>query len=293
MIEMKELQAFVVCADVHSFSRAAEILYTSQPNVSKMIRNLEKKLGFDVFFRDNKGIRLTNKGRRAYEYASRIVGEEENLSHMLQMDCREEFCVAFNPSSWIAKFLTDYYRYSRKKSIRYCFLEGSVSDIIERVGDGKAEIGLLFFRKEQRSGITYKMQRQGLGFDELKRVPMWMYFGRHYREGQNADTELIQCYEDEFALNHYWDRSTDGEDQTLTGRVSVLTNSDYVMNRMLRETDLCNMSARDIEEKPEFDGCAVESGTEEVIFGYVFREGDEPSANAEEMLRMLKDRLRA
>ena len=45
MLEVKELQYFVVCADLSSFSRAAEVLYTTQPNVSKVIRSLEEKLG--------------------------------------------------------------------------------------------------------------------------------------------------------------------------------------------------------------------------------------------------------
>ena len=57
MLEVKELQYFVVCADLSSFSRAAEVLYTTQPNVSKVIRSLEEKLGFEVFERDNRGSR--------------------------------------------------------------------------------------------------------------------------------------------------------------------------------------------------------------------------------------------
>ena len=65
MLEVKELQYFVVCADLSSFSRAAEVLYTTQPNVSKVIRSLEEKLGFEVFERDNRGIKLTRRGRQA------------------------------------------------------------------------------------------------------------------------------------------------------------------------------------------------------------------------------------
>lgn len=43
MLEVKELQYFVVCADLSSFSRASEVLYTTQPNVSKVIRSLEER----------------------------------------------------------------------------------------------------------------------------------------------------------------------------------------------------------------------------------------------------------
>ena len=71
MIETKQLQYLVVCAQLRSFSKAAEALYTTQPNVSKVIRMLEEELGFPVFVRQSRGITLTARGQRVYEYASR------------------------------------------------------------------------------------------------------------------------------------------------------------------------------------------------------------------------------
>ena len=59
MIETKQLQYLVVCAQLRSFSKAADVLYTTQPNVSKVVKSLEEKLGFAVFDRDNRGIKLT------------------------------------------------------------------------------------------------------------------------------------------------------------------------------------------------------------------------------------------
>lgn len=73
MIEMKQLKFFVVCAETKSFSRAAEELFTTQPNVSKVIRSLEAELGFTIFVRKNRGIALTPKGHYAYEYARKVI----------------------------------------------------------------------------------------------------------------------------------------------------------------------------------------------------------------------------
>ena len=91
MLEVKELQYFVVCADLLSFSKAADVLYTTQPNVSKVVKSLEEKLGFAVFDRDNRGIKLTRRGRQAYEYASRILEQEKQLAQIYKIDDREEF----------------------------------------------------------------------------------------------------------------------------------------------------------------------------------------------------------
>ena len=110
MLEVKELQYFVVCADLSSFSRAAEVLYTTQPNVSKVIRSLEEKLGFEVFERDNRGIKLTRRGRQAYEYAGKILEQERQLAQIYKIDDREEFSISSNPSSWVARCFTDFIR---------------------------------------------------------------------------------------------------------------------------------------------------------------------------------------
>lgn len=90
MIETKQLEYLVVCARLGSFSRAAEALYTTQPNVSKVIRTLEQELGFSLFIRQSRGIVLTSRGRRIYEYASKAVEQVEQLVSFARMDKGEE-----------------------------------------------------------------------------------------------------------------------------------------------------------------------------------------------------------
>lgn len=44
-MELKQLEYFMVACEKGSFNQAAECLYTSQPNVSKVIGMLEQELG--------------------------------------------------------------------------------------------------------------------------------------------------------------------------------------------------------------------------------------------------------
>jgi DNA-binding transcriptional LysR family regulator len=66
------LKVFYTVARLGSFSRAAEELYTSQPNVSKHIRQLEAELGTALFHRLGGGIELTDAGRAVYHYAQQV-----------------------------------------------------------------------------------------------------------------------------------------------------------------------------------------------------------------------------
>ena len=110
MIETKQLQYLVVCAQLRSFSKAAEALYTTQPNVSKVIRMLEDELEFPVFVRQSRGITLTARGQRVYEYASRAVENIEQLKSFSRMDKGEELLASWNPSSWMASCFAAFYQ---------------------------------------------------------------------------------------------------------------------------------------------------------------------------------------
>ncbi len=64
-------------------SEAAEVLYTSQPGVSKQIKLLEDELGVVVFERSGKRLTaITEPGKRVLEIAGRIMREVANIKRV-------------------------------------------------------------------------------------------------------------------------------------------------------------------------------------------------------------------
>ena len=61
-MDWRRLQVFNDVANYNSFTQAAETLKKSQSALSRDILFLEKKLGFKVFNRNIRGIKLTKKG---------------------------------------------------------------------------------------------------------------------------------------------------------------------------------------------------------------------------------------
>lgn len=73
-----------------NITQAAEKLFTSQPAVSKQIRQLEDELGFEIFSRRGKSLdAITNAGRDVIRRAERMVSEAENIKQ-LALDRRRE-----------------------------------------------------------------------------------------------------------------------------------------------------------------------------------------------------------
>lgn len=72
-MEFKQLQSFVTVAKWESFTKAAELLYLSQPTISAHIRQLEEELHTRLISRTTKMVELTPKGKELYEYAVNIL----------------------------------------------------------------------------------------------------------------------------------------------------------------------------------------------------------------------------
>ena len=58
---------------VSSITQAAQNLYMAQPNLSKVIKELEKEVGFSIFRRTSNGVRATDEGEQFLYHAKKIV----------------------------------------------------------------------------------------------------------------------------------------------------------------------------------------------------------------------------
>ncbi len=66
-------KVFYWVAKCRSISGAAIILQKGQPNLTKIIRNLEAQLGCRLFLRNSRGVMLTPEGERLYQHISVAV----------------------------------------------------------------------------------------------------------------------------------------------------------------------------------------------------------------------------
>jgi DNA-binding transcriptional LysR family regulator len=78
------LRAFAAVARERSFSRAAQVLFVSQPAVSKHVALLEAELGAQLVIRDRRGLRLTAKGEVVADYVLRAEALLTNARRALR-----------------------------------------------------------------------------------------------------------------------------------------------------------------------------------------------------------------
>jgi LysR family cyn operon transcriptional activator len=85
-LEIRHLRYFLAVAEAGSFSRAADRLGLSQPNISQQMRDLETALRVDLFQRRGKRILLTLAGQIFQEHARSILRHIETLLQELSTE---------------------------------------------------------------------------------------------------------------------------------------------------------------------------------------------------------------
>ena len=72
-MELKQWRCFVTLAEIGNIRRAASLLAISQPALSVRVQRLEEALGFALFDRQARGVRLTEQGARLLPHARRLL----------------------------------------------------------------------------------------------------------------------------------------------------------------------------------------------------------------------------
>ena len=302
MIDIKQLKCFITCADAGSFSEAASVLYTTQSSVSKVIRALEEEMQASLFVRNPHGISLTPNGKQAYAYASRVLENVEAMAELSTAGDTQWLNISFNPSSWMADCFVKFYQLHEKENLHCQAHTGKIREVLERIHEYKDELGFLYVTTRQQTDLQYLLVRKQLEFVPLKELDTCLYPGGGHlqKEGKPLTQEEIQNlhYIQNFLedANNYEGWKLDTDDNLTLGKidVSVVTNSDYIMEKMLKETGLCNISGSYLsnDKKAANKGIPLEFKKNKVVFGYIRRKNDETDELMEELLGFLREKLK-
>lgn len=165
-MDLYKFKSFKTVARLESFSRAAEILYLSQPAVSAQIKDLESEYKTKLFDRVGRNIRLTRSGVELLIYVNKILDVyEESHNAIDQLRDVKDGHVKLNASELPGISLLPSLMASFKKEypqVEFTLKSEKSADIIDSIKKNQFDLGFIvnnedsINRPDMISNLLYK-----------------------------------------------------------------------------------------------------------------------------------------
>src|SRR5580658_6234319 len=160
-MELRHLRYFVAVADAGSLTVAAEQwLHTSQPSLSRQIRDLEDEVGVQLLTRRARGIELTPAGRAFLDHARSVLSQVEvaaEAARRIARPARPCFSMGFltgHELTWMPEAL----RILRDELPNIDVMISSQSSPVVADGLSKGKIDAAFLRREKGvPGLAFRL----------------------------------------------------------------------------------------------------------------------------------------
>lgn len=150
-MQIEALKVFCDLASLRSFSKAAQANGLSQPTVTRMVRQLEDKLGVALIDRSHRPLRLTPAGEAYHAGCRRLVEQYAELEASLRDGAGSVVHVAaiYSVGLWDMGQYTERFALDHPHvRVRIDYLHPR--QVYERVLDGTADLGLVSYPDRTR-----------------------------------------------------------------------------------------------------------------------------------------------
>ena len=186
---LQQLRYVIVISETGTLSRAAEVLYVSQPSLSGAVQELERELGFALFHRSTHGMALTPDGVEFISYARQVCQQYETLLEKYGKAGarKKKFGISTQHYSFAVKSFVEMVKHFNTAEYEFAIRETKTREVIDDVYTGKSEIGILYLSEFNRKIITNLLRARDLEFHRLIDCSAYVYLWRgHPLAGQES-----------------------------------------------------------------------------------------------------------
>lgn len=187
-VNFEHYRLFYNVAKSGSFTKAAEQLYISQPAITQAIKKLEDSLGGTLFYRNVKGISLTEEGENLYNFIENSIETLDNAQKRFeQYKSLEKGKIVIRGTRTVMeqilvkpviKFMKDY------PNINIDILNGGHMDALKDLSEGK--IDMAFFN------LPVSYDYKNIQVVEVTNKEMVFVMSKEYQKENNVKIENVE-----------------------------------------------------------------------------------------------------
>ena len=179
-MNLQQLSSLIALEKTGSFTKAAENLSMSQPNLSRSIRELEHELGFTIFQRTPKGLLPTHEGEELLARAEKIMAQVASIQTIgKQSGEQHAFRVSVPRASYIAAALTRFVRsLDPKQPAEIDYKETNAMRAIDNLLRKNYNLAIVRYSTTTESSFLSLFQEKGLRHEEIAAFTYQVLFSR-------------------------------------------------------------------------------------------------------------------
>ena len=177
--QLKYVDAVAACG---SITKAAKLVFATQPTLTEAIRALEEALRIAIFTRSAKGVVTTREGDEFLASARQILDDAARISEKYTGKAvrRPQFAVSCQHYAFAVDAFMDVVRATAADSYDFTLRETVTSEIIDDVAHHRSELGVLYLSRRNERAIMKILRREELAFEELYEAKPHVFLGRKH-----------------------------------------------------------------------------------------------------------------
>jgi DNA-binding transcriptional LysR family regulator len=199
-LDINHLEEFVTVAECGSINKAANKLYISQPHLSNIIRDLENSIGFKLFKRTNRGVRLTPAGEYFLKHSKAILKEIQALKEFTPTCAKvsDKLRVSMTKFSHTMESFNEVCNLSENiGEFTYVLNEGTTRDVIMDIANGYTDVGVIHYDINEESNIHAFLEKNELSWKTIANFKPEICISKNHeliRQGKKVTLDALKDY---------------------------------------------------------------------------------------------------
>ncbi|MBU3129889.1 LysR family transcriptional regulator [Clostridium tagluense] len=172
-MNLLHLKYIVEVEKTNSITKAAQNLFMGQPNLSRAIKELEKKIGITIFKRTAKGVEPTRKGAEFLSYTRAILSQVNELESLYK-PCESDvikFNISVPRATYVSVVFSEFVNsLNEEREINIFFKETNSMEAINDVHNGDSNLGIIRYEKLYENYFLSFLKDS-----DLKYEPLWEF----------------------------------------------------------------------------------------------------------------------
>lgn len=157
-------ETFLILCNTKNYTKAAEVLYITQPAVTQHIKFLEKYYGVKLFNYEKKVLTLTKAGEKLYDFVVTINADSKKIKEIFTLKSLQSFPLSFGTTLTIGEYIMPEILNKLIKEypeLHVTMLVDNTQVLLQKLQEGKIDFIILegFFDKFKYDSVLFSSEK--------------------------------------------------------------------------------------------------------------------------------------